>query len=121
MKKAAPRSKIKPFLPVIGFFVALVAGGVAYAVSGPVHSLLIAQGVPDQVEFQYIIAAMIFLVVILLVALVYSIVAPKPPPEYRISEKALDKEKQDELRRKRMIKERKRKMREEMGRANRDD
>ena len=115
-----PKSKLKPFMPVIGLFLALIAAGVAYFLSEPVLELLQdnVSGLPrgdEALGLQVIVGIVIFALQILVLALIYAAIAPKPTK--LTTEKQMAKEKADMQREMRAAKRRKRKLAYEMTKA----
>jgi membrane protein implicated in regulation of membrane protease activity len=87
------KSSLNAFLPVIGLLLALALGAVAYVLSGPAHDFLMqnVSGVPDQPEVQYVVAGVLWLLLLLLSGMIYAMFAPKPTKT--ASEAQLKKEK----------------------------
>ncbi len=114
------KNALAPFLPVIGFLLAGIVAVIAFFVSDPIHQFLIRQfrgQVPTNPEVRYIIAVAVFLVLILLVAMIYAIFAPKPPKT--TSEKQLEQEKREIAREKAERKKRKALIKQEAARQRR--
>ncbi|NJL57419.1 hypothetical protein HC928_21480 [bacterium] len=73
-------TSIKAFLPVMGFLLLIVLGVMAYFLSEPVHELLMdnLDGVPADQEVRYLVGAVLFVVMTMVVGMVYAAFAPKP-------------------------------------------
>jgi uncharacterized BrkB/YihY/UPF0761 family membrane protein len=111
------KNKLKPFLPAIGFIIIGILALLSFVVSAPVHEFLIdrfGSQIPDEPEIQYLVAGGIFLVLLMFVAMLYSITAPKPPK--MVTEKELDREKRERERERLEQKKRQRAMREKAAR-----
>ena len=93
---------IKAFLPVMGLFLLVAVGAVSYVLSEPAHQAMIdnIDNIPADVEVQYLVGAVIFVVLLMFVGMVYAAFAPKPGK--RVTEA--------EMKRERMMKEREKKM-----------
>lgn len=76
----ARSTTIKAFLPVMGFLLLIVLGVMAYFLSEPVHELLMdnLDGVPADEEVRYLVGAVLFVVMTMVVGMVYAAFAPKP-------------------------------------------
>ncbi|MEL6406102.1 MAG: hypothetical protein AAFR81_17155 [Chloroflexota bacterium] len=126
--KFAPKKKdpLRPFLPIIGLLIMGIAGVVGWYVSpivldlGLQYDIIPAQvtGALTATELQYVVAGMIFLLIVALFATIYAVFAPKP--ERLVSEASLKKEREDKIAERRRIKARRGKMRRRMKDANKD-
>ncbi|MEO1166351.1 MAG: hypothetical protein AAFV98_21420 [Chloroflexota bacterium] len=120
--KFAPKKKdpLRPFLPIIGLLIMGIAGVVGWYVSpivldlGLQYDIIPAQvtGALTATELQYVVAGMIFLLIVALFATIYAVFAPKP--ERLVSEASLKKEREDKIAERRRIKARRGKMRRRM-------
>jgi hypothetical protein len=119
--KKKQKSHIRAFLPALGLIMAVALAGVAYVASEPIHQLLMDNmpSIPAAPEMQYVIAAVMWIIMLAIVGMVYAAAAPKPTK--MISEKVLEKEKADRLREKRMVKKRKQQIARERARLNREE
>ncbi len=92
-KRRSGKNPINAFLPAIGLILAVVLAAVAYVISGPAHNFLIKQniGIPSNQEVQYVLAGVIWLLLVLLTAMIYAMFAPKP--EKLATEAQMKKEK----------------------------
>jgi type VI protein secretion system component VasK len=120
--KYAPRKKnpLKPFYPVIGLLILILGGGFAYLVSPSVTSWLdlrVEGTFPPQMRL--IVAGVIFLLIILVLGMVFSVFQPKTPKG--VSEKDLDKEKQERLKEQQAAAKRRKEMQTKMRQRNREN
>ena len=108
------KDPIKAFLPLIGLLLAIAMGFIAWVARVEVHNLLIdnIKNFPEEKEIQYVLAGVIFLIMMMVFGIIYAIFAPKP--DKRAGEAAMKKEKA--FRRKEEIakRERKKRMRKKM-------
>lgn len=76
----ARSTTIRAFLPVMGLVLLVTLGVMAYFLSEPVHELLMdnLQGVPADEEVRYVVAAVMFVVMMMVVGMIYAAFAPKP-------------------------------------------
>ena len=136
------RSGITPWLPALGFLLLIALGGISFVLSEPAHELIyenffqereISEGTFgteesfDQENMQYVVGGIIFLSMLMLVGLLYTMFAPKGPK--KITEADMLKErkqkqaavlqakKRKQMMNKEFAKEREAKMREEEERA----
>lgn len=86
------KTTIKAFLPVMGFFLLIAIGAVSYVLSEPVHDLLIENmdGIPADIEVQYLVAGVMFVVLLMFVGMLYAAFAPKP--QKQVTEAELKRE-----------------------------
>lgn len=117
--KKAEKKRNNALSPVIGVIVIVIAGALAWFGAEPVFNwlLLNVPGIPAEPALQYVVMGVIFLLVVLLGGLFYSIVAPKPPKG--ISERDMDREKQRKAAEEQAAKRRKAEMRAKMRQRNR--
>ena len=112
-KKKNPMAK---FFPVVGFLLALCLAGIAYVVSKPLNETLMNQVANYPFEsadtIQLIVGAVIFLVGMMFIGLIYAAVAPRPTK--LATEKQMEKERNEKLREKEMMKRRKREVNRKM-------
>ena len=116
------QNKMRPFLPAIGFVLLALFALIAFALSSPLAGVLDDQlnlNVPsaDQPKLQFAVAGGIFLILLMILAIIYSLVFAQKG-EKAVSEKELEQEKMARLREKAMTKERKKKASAEMRRRN---
>jgi predicted histidine transporter YuiF (NhaC family) len=115
--KKKKKHPIEDFLPLIGLLLALAMGFIAWVAREPVHDLLKDNitDFPKDTEVGYVIAGVLFLIIMLLFGIIYAIFAPKP--DKRASEAEMKKEKT--FRRKEEIakRERKKRVRKQMHEA----
>ncbi|MBC7869404.1 MAG: hypothetical protein H7Y09_01085 [Chitinophagaceae bacterium] len=92
-KRRSTKNPVTAFLPAIGLILAVVLAAVAYVISGPAHDFLAKQdiGIPSNDEVQYVIAGVLWLLLVLLTAMIYAMFAPKP--EKLATEAQMKKEK----------------------------
>ena len=112
------RGGLRPFLPAIGFILALAAGAISWVLSEPAVALLrdnIA-GIPDDIAVQVVVGAAIFALLITVFAALYSAFQPKQPKG--VSERDLDKEKRERAAEEAAMKRRKKEMRDKMRQRN---
>lgn len=109
VRKKKKKDPITAFLPAIGLLLAVAIGAVSYILSDPAHQFLIdnMNDVPADKEVGYVVAVVIFIVLMLFIAMIYAAFAPKPTK--LVSERQLQKEK-DEMERERL--QRKKRQRE---------
>jgi len=114
VKGKQTRDPIRPFLPVIGLFMIVALGAIAFVLSTPVHELLMDQisDFPEEQEVQYVVGVVIFLLLVLVMSLIYAAFAPKPART--VSEKELKQEKAAIERERLAKKRRRRQMRKQM-------
>lgn len=88
----AQKTSIRAFLPVMGFFLLIALGAVSYVLSAPVHELVMenVDGVPADQEVQYLVAGVLFVVLMMFVGMLYAAFAPKP--QKRVTEAELKRE-----------------------------
>lgn len=117
------KSPLSAYLPVLGLFLAVALGAVAYVLSAPVHELLIDNiaDFPTETEIQYVVALILFGVLVLFAGLIYAAFAPKPPKtvseaDLKKERIEIDKEKRARKKRKREANRKMAKERERMGR-----
>lgn len=113
--KFAPKKKdpLKPFIPVIGLFLAIIAGAIAYFASEPALEVVktyIAIG--DAPEMRWVVAGAIFLLIIMVVGMLYTVFQPRLPKG--VSESDLDREKQEKAKEAAAAARRKREMQAKM-------
>lgn len=108
VRKKKKKDPITAFLPAIGLLLIVAIGAVSYILSEPAHKFLSENmsGVPADKEVGYVVGFVIFIVLMLFIAMIYAAFAPKPPK--LVSEKQLQKEKDD---REREMRERKKRQR----------
>jgi hypothetical protein len=111
------RDPLKAFLPLIGLLLALAMGFIAWVARIAVHDLLIDNitDFPKDEEIQYIIAGVIFLMMMLVFGVIYAIFAPKP--DKRASEAEMKKEKAFRRKEELARRERKKRVRKQMHEA----
>jgi nitrate/nitrite transporter NarK len=115
-------SKLRPFLPAIGFVLIALFALIAFVLSGPLATFLeerLKITVPRDQEstLQLAVAGGVFLVLLMILAIFYSLLFAKKP-EKAVSEKELEQEKAYRLREKEAAKLRKKKAAAEMRRRN---
>lgn len=103
---SAKNSPINAFLPVLGFLLIVSLGAVAYLVSGPAHRFLLEQdfGIPANTEVQFVIAGILWLLLMLTSYMLYALFAPKPDKiatERHLKVEKAEKQKEDLARKKR--------------------
>ena len=112
-KKKNPLAK---YFPVIGFILALCLAGIAYVLSKPLNELLqrqVANYPFDSADLiQLIVGAVIFVVGIMLAAMIYAAFAPRPTK--LATEKQMEKERNEKIREKEIMKRRKREVNRKM-------
>jgi hypothetical protein len=115
------RSPLKPFYPVIGLFILIVFGAISYFLSRPVTELVDARTTIalEFAQLQLVIAIGIFIVLILALAAVYSVFQPKTPKG--VSERDLDREKQEKMREAAAANRRKKEMQAKMRARNKQN
>lgn len=104
------KNPLAPFLPLLGLVLAVALAAVAFILSAPVHDLLkenIAD-FPVETEVQYVIAVVLFIVLVLFAGMLYAAFAPKPPK--LVSESELKRERIEIDREKRAKKKRRREL-----------
>lgn len=99
-------SSFNAFLPALGFVLVIALGAVSYLLSGPLHRFLLEQnlGIPANVEVQYLIAGLLWIVLMLFSSMMYAAFAPKPDKmasERQLKVEKEDKQKQEAARKKR--------------------
>jgi predicted PurR-regulated permease PerM len=105
VRRLEKKNPLNPFLPVLGLFLAAALGAVAYIVSEPLQDLLSRNiaNFPAGTEIRYVIAGVLFIILLLFAGMIYALLAPKPTK--LISEQQLKKERvqreQDRLAKKR--------------------
>lgn len=120
-KKAARRGGRFGFLRyAFGLIILLVGGVVAYFASLPAKNFIVQRipSIPNTPEIQLAVGVGIFLLVVMLLALVYSAFQPRMPKG--VSEYDLDKEKQAKLREEMAAKRRKKEMQAKMRQRNQE-
>jgi len=120
--KQDTRSWTTVLLPVMGFLLAGTAAIIAFIAAEPATDLLRKNlsGIPDEQGVQIAVGFGIFLVLMLVFAMLYAILAPKPPKMSNVTERELDKEKKARQREKLEQKRRRRAINSEMARRNRE-
>jgi type VI protein secretion system component VasK len=120
--KYAPKKKdpLKPFLPLIGMAILFILGGIAFVLSEPLLQFL-QQRVPQALDprMRWALAAVIFIVGVMIIGLIYSAVTPKGPKG--ITERELDKQKQERAKEEQAAKRRKAEMQAKMRARNRQN
>ncbi len=119
--KYNPRSWRKILLPVMGFILIACAGAISFALSLPATQFVRSkiQGLPeDEIGIQVVVGFSIFLVIVTVFAVLYAMLAPKPPK--MVSESALDKEKKEREKERRAQKKRNRQVRIDMMKENQE-
>ena len=117
-KSRRKKNKLRPYYPVIGFFLGLILLGVAFVLADPVNDMLRDSLLKDrypydiQTEMRYIVTGGLFIIFVLVAAMIYAVFAPKPTK--LVTEKQLEKEK--EIKRKEALaaKRRKRQIQRQM-------
>lgn len=117
-------SSLNKFLPALGLVLAVALAAVSYVLSAPVTEFLEGNinNFPDPVqqpEIQYVVAVVLFAVLLMFVALLYAAGAPKP--EKMISEAELKRERDELAAEKRRRKRQRRRVQREMARRADDD
>lgn len=114
IKKKQGTNWTKALLPIIGILVILIAAGVAYVASAPVFELLLANfpEFPNDEGLQIVVGVGIFLVIMTIFAIVYSLIAPKPT--YTVTEAELSKERKEKMEEEIAARNRKKAMRNRM-------
>jgi type VI protein secretion system component VasK len=120
--KYAPRKKnpLKPFYPVIGLLILILGGGFAYYVSPSVTTWLDVRmegTFPPQMRL--VVAGVIFLVIVMVLGTIFSAFQPRTPKG--VSEKDLDKEKQERVKEQQAAAKRRKEMQSKMRRRNREN
>ena len=108
------KNPLTAFLPLLGLMLAAAFGLIAYIVSEPVQDMLVQNisGFPREQEAQYVVAAVIFISLVLIGGVIYSIFAPKPPK--LVTERELKKERDRREQEEKDKKRRRRKVQEQM-------
>jgi type VI protein secretion system component VasK len=116
------KSPLKPFYPVIGLFLILIAGAAAVLAAPFVNDFLVAEllGGNEPESMVYISGGAVFGLIITTFALIYSLFAARPENRDMLSEKALMKDKEEKEREERAKKRRKRQMLQKMRNQNDD-
>jgi phosphotransferase system glucose/maltose/N-acetylglucosamine-specific IIC component len=122
--KYAPKkpSPLKPFYPVIGLLVLVIFGAIAFAVSQPITNFIDQRvtTMPLPVsQLRIIVGVGVFIVLTLLLAMTYSIFQPKTPKG--VSERDLDREKQERQKEEKAAARRKKEMQAKMRARNRQN
>lgn len=117
-KKPSP---LKPFYPVIGLIILILFGAISYFLSRPVTELVDARTTIalEFAQLQLVIAIGIFIVLTLALAAVYSVFQPKTPKG--VSERDLDREKQEKMREAAAANRRKKEMQAKMRARNKQN
>lgn len=91
VKKKA--SWTRALLPILGILIMVVAGAIAYFASEPAYDWLRTTfpEIPNDPALQIVVGVGIFIIIVLIVALIYSIAFAKKP-EYMVTEQQLSKE-----------------------------
>ncbi len=121
--KYAPKkeSRLKPFYPVLGLLILIAFGALAYFVSGPITQWVdgVATIPLPLLQLRPIVGVGTFIVLTLLLAMVYSIFQPKTPKG--VSERDLDREKQERIKEDKAMNRRKKEMQAKMRARNRQN
>jgi hypothetical protein len=117
-KKPSP---LKPFYPVIGLIILIVFGAISYFLSRPITELVDARTTIalEFAQLQLVIGIGIFIVLTLALAAVYSVFQPKTPKG--VSERDLDREKQEKMREAAAANRRKKEMQAKMRARNKQN
>lgn len=122
--KPKKKNPLNAFLPLIGLFLIVAAGGIGYVLSKPLTEALQTSILPDNAQdiadnfetVQAVVGVVVAIVILLFMAALYAMFAPKPTK--LTSEKELQREKEaklaEDLARKRRKQEANRKMAEEL-------
>lgn len=116
------RNPITPFLPVLGLFMLVALGAVAFVLSDPVHQFIYEEffqeeeqqngTLPEdsfnQDEAQYMVGGGLFVILLMVMGLLYAMFAPKP--DKTVTERELKKEKMEMQREAELRKRRKQQM-----------
>jgi ATP/ADP translocase len=116
------KSRLKPFYPVIGLLMILLAGAVAYFASPFVTELIVDSLLEGDApeNMQVVSGGLVFGIIIASFALVFSLFAERPENKDMLSEKALMQDKEEKEREERAKKRRKRQMLKKMRNRNDD-
>lgn len=104
------KSPLRVLFPLFGFIMAIALGAIAYILSPDAHELLIkyVDNFPADEQIQYVVAGVLFVVLVLFAGMIYAMFAPKPPKQ--VTEKELqrlkdakEKERRARKRRRRQI------------------
>lgn len=115
------KDPITAFLPFLGLILIMAFAAIAWVVKEPAHEFLMDQiaDFPEEEEVTYAVAVGLFFILMLLVATVYALFAPKPKHkevterELKREKHAIELENQERKRRKRRMRAQAAKEREE--------
>ena len=97
--KSKKRDPIRAFLPVLGLFLAVALGAIAWAIHEPLRDIIVEQiadlpqeGEEGFVEVGYAVAGIVFIALLMVASLIYAAFAPKPTKQ--VTERELKREKE---------------------------
>ena len=118
------RSKgLRAFYPLIGLILAAAFGAIAFVLGQPIADSLANSGLfagvygDDYVTVTWIVRGVIFFVLVLIGALLFSFAAPKPKGSTGVTERGMDKERKERLAAELEAKKRRKKVRNELAKA----
>ena len=106
-KRKKSGSGLRPYLPVLGLFLAVALGAVSY-VLGPYVSQFAStrMGLDNTPELEWVFRGALFLVLLLFVFMVFAVAVPRPKSQRLVTDRQLATEK--DLRRKEQLAKKKR-------------
>lgn len=105
----------KALMPILGIIIMIAAGAVAYVASEPAYEWLRTTfpEIPNDPALQLVVGVGIFLLIVMIVALIYSVAFAKKP-EYMVTEQELGKERKQKQEEEEAARRRQKLMREKM-------
>ncbi|QPC81486.1 hypothetical protein G4Y79_17565 [Phototrophicus methaneseepsis] len=123
LKQSRRRNWNRALAPLFGLLLAFASAAIAYILSEPLYTFVLRTfpQVPAAPEVQLVVGIVIFLLCLGITAALYAVVAPKPAKATYVTERELDRLKQERAAEERAKDRRRKEMRRRMRERNRND